>query len=244
MALSYDKIGVDYARLRRPDPRIAARVRAALGEARTVVNVGAGAGSYEPADRTVVAVEPSARMIAQRPRDAAPAVRAAASALPFADGAFGASLAILTVHHWQDKAAGLSELRRVARDRVVVLTFDPDCRAAWLLDYLPELAELDAGQMPQMSAYEAALGPVEITPVPIPHDCLDGFLYAYWRRPQAYLDPRIRKGSSSFWALGERAVPGLKRLEADLGSGAWAKRYAALTGLAEIDAGYRLVVAR
>jgi SAM-dependent methyltransferase len=238
----YDRIGADYAALRRPDPRIAAPLLAALGAARSIVNVGAGTGSYEPAGARVVAVEPSAAMIAKRAPAAAPAVRAVAEALPFADSSFDAAMAVLTIHHWRDPAAGLAELRRVARGPVVLLTFDPADRP-WLTDYLPALARLDAAQMPPLDLYARILGPVEIAPVLVPHDCSDGFLYAYWRRPHLYLDPRRRSGSSSFWALDDVA-DGLERLRADLASGAWHRRYAALAGADCYDAGYRLVIAR
>jgi SAM-dependent methyltransferase len=241
MDAKYDRIGVNYAALRRPDPRIAAAIDEALGDARTVLNVGAGTGSYEPAGRQVTAVEPSLEMIRKRPPGAAPAVQASAEALPFADDAFDAAMAILTLHHWRDKAAGLAEMRRVTRGRVVLLTFDPGSRP-WLTDYLPELAALDEAQMPAMADYARWLGPVRIVPVPIPHDCSDGFLYAWWRRPEAYLDPHIRSGSSSFWALGD-VEAGLRRLKRDLETGEWQRRYADLVALDAWDAGYRLVVA-
>ncbi len=237
----YDVIGVNYADLRKPDARIAAMIHAALGAARTVLNVGAGAGSYEPNDRDVTAVEPSLEMIRKRPASAARAIQASAAALPFADKSFDAAMAILTVHHWPDKAAGLHELRRVTRGPIVLLTFDPAHRP-WLIDYLPQLATLDAAQMPQMGDYAQWLGDVHISPVPVPWDCSDGFLYAYWRRPAAYLDPRIRSGSSSFWRI-EEAEAGLARLKADLATGAWATRYADLMARDTYDAGYRLVVA-
>lgn len=241
MAL-YDTIGVDYDRLRRRDPRIARQINAALGNALTVVNVGAGAGSYEPHDRKVTAVEPSAEMIRQRPRGSAIAVQASAEALPFSDATFDAAMAVLTVHHWKDQAAGLRELRRVARGPVVILTYDPAARP-WLTDYLPELAALDEAQMPPLSFYRKHLGSVTIAPVLVPHDCRDGFLYAFWRRPEVYLDARYRKGSSSFWALSDALDPGLARLERDLASGAWDERYGDLAKLASYDAGYRLVIA-
>lgn len=179
-------------------------------------------------------------MIGQRPRDAAPAVQAVAAALPFADRSFDAALAVLTVHHWPDPAAGLREIRRVTRGRIVILTFDPDARP-WLTDYLPALADLDRDQMPALGDYARTLGPVRIVPLLVPHDCTDGFLYAYWRRPEAYLDPHVRSGSSSFRAIGDMG-PGLARLEADLASGAWARRYADLRDLDAYDAGYRLVI--
>jgi SAM-dependent methyltransferase len=239
---AYDTIGVNYAQLRRPDPRIAARIAAALGPARIVLNVGAGAGSYEPADRRVTALEPSTEMIRQRPGSAGPVVQGRAEALPFTEDRFDACMAVLTVHHWSDQAQGLRELRRVASGRVVILTYDPAFRGFWLADYIPELVALDERQMPPMEAYEARLGPVEVSPLPIPHDCTDGFLSAYWRRPAAYLDPRIRAAMSSFWALGDVSEP-LLRLERDLADGAWARRYSELVDREESDCGYRLVVA-
>lgn len=242
MAAVYDSIGLNYAALRLPDARIAARIDRALGEAQTVLNVGAGTGSYEPAHRTVTAVEPSAAMINQRPAHAAPVVQASAEALPFADGSFDAAMAVLTVHHWSDKAKGLREMRRVARGPVVLLTFDPALKKSWLADYLPALETLDDAQMPLMADYAEWLGPVRVEAVPVPHDCSDGFLYAYWRRPHAYLDPHVRSGSSSFWAIPDLET-GLARLADDLASGAWEARYGHLMSLDALDLGYRLVIA-
>ena len=243
MNAQYDTIGLRYAELRRPDPRIAGPIHAALGDARRVVNVGAGAGSYEPEGRVVTAVEPSAEMIAQRPPSGAVVVRGSAEALPFEDGASDAAMAVLTVHHWTDKPKGMAEMRRVARGPVVVLTYDPAFRDFWLFDYFPELAALDEGQMPPMEAYAGWLGSARISPVPIPHDCTDGFLAAYWRRPEAYLDRRVRDAMSSFWKIGDIGR-GLDRLRSDLDSGAWNERYGALLALEARDCGYRLVVAR
>jgi SAM-dependent methyltransferase len=241
MSAKYDSIGINYAELRQPDRRIGRIIERALGSAETILNVGAGTGSYEPADRSLIAVEPSREMIRKRKPSAAKAIQASAGDLPFEDKSFDAAMAILTIHHWPDKQAGLREMRRVTRGRIVLLTFDPAHRP-WLTDYLPELTELDEAQMPEMSDYERWLGSVEITPVLVPHDCSDGFLYAYWRRPAAYLDARIRSGSSSFWAIGN-AEAGLQELRRDLESGAWERRYAELLTLEEYDAGYRLVVA-
>ncbi len=240
MRATYDTIGVSYSDLRKPDPRIERVIGRALGPATTVLNVGAGAGSYEPADRRVTAIEPSAEMIRQRRASAAPAVQGYAEDLPFDDKSFDASMAILTVHHWADKEKGLKEMRRVTRGRVVVLTYDPSHRGFWLMDYIPDLVALDEAQMPRISDYEAWLGPVEICAVPIPHDCADGFLYAYWRRPAAYLDPRIRAAMSSFWTLGTVAE-GLRKLAGDLDTGVWAQRNADLLDLDAYDVGYRLV---
>ncbi|MEM7634948.1 MAG: class I SAM-dependent methyltransferase, partial [Pseudomonadota bacterium] len=221
MHTSYDTIGVNYSDLRKPDARIEKVISNALGPAETVLNVGAGTGSYEPTGRSVTAVEPSAEMIRQRNASAAPVVQGYAENLPFDDNSFDASMAVLTVHHWTDKAKGFHEMRRVTRGPVVVLTYDPAFRAFWLLDYFPELVALDEGQMPKLSDYREWLGPVAISPVPIPHDCSDGFLSAYWRRPAAYLDPKVRAAMSSFWKVGD-VSQALGRLDKDLESGAWA----------------------
>lgn len=241
MIAQYDRIGLNYGELRKPDPRIADAIHGALGQAQTVLNIGAGTGSYEPTDRQVTAVEPSLEMIRKRSRLAAKAIQASADNLPFDDNYFDAAMAILTVHHWPDIEAGLREVRRVTRGRIVILTFDPLFRP-WLTDYLPELAALDDARIPAMENYERWLGPIEVIPVLVPHDCTDGFLYAYWRRPEAYLDARIRSGSSSFWAIGD-VGPGLQKLEHDIATGEWERRHADLLTRDVYDAGYRIVVA-
>ncbi|HSF96320.1 MAG TPA: class I SAM-dependent methyltransferase [Thermohalobaculum sp.] len=238
----YDTIGIDYARLCRPDPRIAAQIHAALGDAGSVLNVGAGAGSYEPADREVTAVEPSARMIAQRPPGSAPVVQAVAENLPFADKSFDAAMTVLSVHHWTDRRRGLAEMRRVARGPIVILTFDPESAYFWLADYIPALVDLDQGSMPTLGQVAAWLGPADVAAVPVPHDCTDGFLCAYWRRPEAYLDPRVRAAISSFARIGDIDAP-LRRLARDIETGEWARRHAGLLALESCDCGYRLVVA-
>lgn len=236
----YDRIGAGYAARRKPDPRIAARIDEALGDAATVLNLGAGTGSYEPENRTVIAVEPSTAMIAQRPAGAPPVVLASAESLPFDDDSFDAAMAVLTVHHWHDKAGGLAEMKRVARRIVAILTYDPAHPGCWLNEYFPALRTLDEKQMPAITLYEQALGAIEVSPVPVPGDCTDGFLYAYWRRPEAYLDPATRSGSSSFWKIPD-VEGGLARLEADLASGEWHRRNGHLLELPELDLGYRLV---
>jgi ubiquinone/menaquinone biosynthesis C-methylase UbiE len=239
---TYDTIGLNYANLRQPDPRLAAVIHAALGDAKTVLNVGAGAGNYEPAHLDVTAIEPSQEMIRQRPVGAALAIQGRAEALPFAENSFDAVMAVLTVHHWTDKAAGLAEMRRVSRGGIVLLTFDPAHAGCWLTDYIPELITLDQGQMPAMADYAEWLGgTATITPVPVPHDCSDGFLYAYWRRPRAYLDPRIRTGMSSFWKI-DGVDGALAGLAADLDSGEWDRLYGGRMALDALDVGYRLVV--
>ena len=243
MSSRYDRIGLNYAALRQPDPRIAARIEDALGEARTVLNVGAGAGSYEPAGREVTALEPSLEMIRQRRASTARLVQGRAEALPFADDSVDASMAVLTVHQWSDQGHGLAEMRRVTRGPVVILTYDPAFRGFWLADYIPALVALDEAQMPRLEDFAPGLGPVDIAPVPIPHDCTDGFLCAYWRRPAAYLDPKVRAAISSFWAVGD-VSDALARLDRDLRNGAWAERHADLLRLEALDCGYRLVMTR
>jgi len=240
----YDTIGRGYDAHRRPDPRIAAAIADALGAAASVVNVGAGAGSYEPADRPVVAVEPSPAMLRQRRPGAARAVQASATDLPFRDAAFGAALAVLTVHHWPDRARGLGELARVTRERVVILTWDPAAVFRfWLVDdYFPELVTLDRDIFPTLEELRRTLGRIEVRPVLVPHDCVDGFLGAYWRRPQAYLDAGVRGAISTFSKLAD-AEPGLARLRADLADGTWERRHGHLRARDAIDLGYRLVVA-
>ena len=217
---------------------------AALGDATRVVNIGAGTGSYEPADRFVVAVEPSAVMIAQRQPGAAPAVRAAAEALPFDDGQFDAAMAILTVHHWSDVPAGLAEMRRVARRRVV-LTFDAEVHArTWLMDYIPEITSLPSSVGPAEAELVEGLGVrTSVEVVPVPHDCDDGMMVAYWRRPQAYLDHATHAGASALSHVDHDVlVRGLSRLEDDLRSGEWDRRYGYLRELDSFDCGLRLIV--
>jgi SAM-dependent methyltransferase len=180
-------------------------------------------------------------MIGQRPASAPRAVQGCAENLPFPDKSFDASMAVLTVHHWTDQGRGMAEMRRVTRGSIVILTYDPMFRDFWLLDYFPELASLDDEQMPRMEAYAKWLGAARISTVPIPHDCIDGFLAAYWRRPDSYLDPHIRSGMSSFWKIGDVSA-GLDQLAKDLRSGAWAKKYGGLLEQETRDCGYRLVI--
>ena len=242
----YDAIGATYTVTRRTEPRIAARIWAALGDARTVLNVGAGTGSYEPADRDVTAVEPSALMRGQRPEGAAPCVAAAAESLPFADQSFDAAMAFATVHHWQDPIAGLREMRRVAR-RVVVFTHDSGDTGwrhrFWLTrDYLPEVADLLVGR-PSLTEQARAIG-ARTEPVLIPWDCADGFFEAYWRRPEAYFDERVRRGVSVWSRVGPDAEQGaLRSLRADLASGRWAERNRDLVDLETAELGLRLLIA-
>jgi SAM-dependent methyltransferase len=244
MTKLYDDIGQNYAGQRQPDHRIAAAIGKTLTGCESVLNVGAGSGSYEPRLPTVVAVEPSRTMIEQRPVDAAPVIQARAEALPFRDASFDAVLAILTVHHWSDQAKGLAECWRVARSRLVLLTMDFEaCAKFWLFEYFPELFRIDRNIFPPISRYAEAFDVVEMVPVPIPADCRDGFLGAYWQRPRAYLNPAVRKSISTFSKISD-VGPQLQMLTTDIDTGVWEQRHGTLRKLEFLDLGYRLVIAR
>jgi SAM-dependent methyltransferase len=244
----YDRIGLRYHKTRREDPTIAAAILAALGDATPVVNVGAGTGSYEPADRRVLAVEPSTVMLAQRPPGAAPAVRAGAEALPLRDGSFGAAMGVLTVHHWSDRARGLAEMRRVARGPVVLFARDPRAVSGWWLHhYFPATKRLEASWEVRFDELARMLGgrPLETITVPIPADCADGFNGAYWHRPRAFLDPLVWRQMSALALIPDADRDrGMSALRADLDSGEWDRRWGHLLALDELDLGYRVVIAR
>ncbi|MGA2521077.1 MAG: class I SAM-dependent methyltransferase [Acidimicrobiales bacterium] len=241
----YERDGGSYDAVRRADPSIAARIASALGPARTVLNVGAGAGSYEPEARRVVAVEPSAAMRARRPPGVGPVVDAVAERLPFAPASFDAALAVLTVHHWRDRSAGLQEMRRIARGPVVVLTFDPEAlERYWLAHYAPELMEVERRRYPPLDAIDAALGGgAAVWEVPIPRTCTDGFTEAFFGRPEAFLDPRIRRAQSA-WGFLEAGVEErcVARLRHDLESGTWDERYGSCRRQDDFAGAVRLVV--
>jgi SAM-dependent methyltransferase len=246
----YDSLGRTYTTTRHADPRIAAAIWAVLGDARTVLNVGAGAGNYEPADREVVALEPSPVMIAQRPAAAARVVQGRAEELPFEDGSFDVVMAVLSDHHWSDRRRGLLELRRVARDRVVLFNANPaEFGLFWLTsEYLPDAFELISARHRAPGAWEdalrEALGPVALTPVPVPHDCTDGFYGAYWRRPEAYLEPDVRAGISVFAQVPSGAVDrAVATLGADLETGRWHERHRELLTMDELHLGYYVITA-
>jgi hypothetical protein len=243
----YEANGSGYAVRRRPDPRIAALVHAALGDARTVINVGAGAGSYEPTDRHVVAVEPSAAMRAQRPLHLAPALDATAERLPFDDDSFDAAMATITIHQWSDLDGGLRELRRVSRGPVAILTFDAVALAAfWLTDYVPEVIATERERFPAIDHVVAVLGgEVEVLDVPIPSDCTDGFGEAYYARPEAFLQEEVRAAQSGWVLTDPDAVArGVAKLADDLASGRWDERYGHLRQQAEYVGAVRLITAR
>ena len=240
----YDSIGRGYAAFRRPDHRIASAIDAAVGDAVSVVNIGAGTGSYEPSDRTVIAVEPSDVMIRQRPAGTAPCIQGSAEALPLKTASVDAAMAVLSAHHWTDLERGFGKMARVARKRAVLLTWVADAAPFWLTeDYFPEIRAHDREIFPNSAALatmlEREIGPVHMTPVLIPHDCTDGLLCAYWRRPESYLSAEVRSAMSSFAQI--KAEAGLARLRADLSSGRWAERNRHLLALDALDLGYRIV---
>jgi SAM-dependent methyltransferase len=246
----YDRIGQSYSATRQTDPRLAALIWEALGDAETVLNVGAGLGAYEPRDRSVCAVEPSAVMIGQRPAGAARAVQAGAEALPFGDSSFDAVMAVLSDHHWRDRRQGFRELRRVARQRVVLFNADPaEADLFWLtVEYLPGFLDLIPARYRAAGAWqselEESLGPVRLIAAPIRHDCLDGFYGAFWRRPAAYLDASVRAGISVFAALDADDVGhAVHELGADLRSGLWEERHGDLRDRSELHLGYYLAIA-
>ncbi len=246
----YDRIGRSYSATRRADPRLAASIWKALGDAQTVVNVGAGAGGYEPPDRDVVPIEPSAVMIAQRPTAAASAVQGQAEELPFPDASFDAAMAVLSDHHWRDRLRGLRELRRVARRRIVLFNANPgEAALFWLTaEYLPGFLEVIPARYRRVGAWQRelqnALSSLKLLPVPIPHDCSDRFYGAFWRRPAAYLRPEVRAGISVFQRLaGHEVDRAVEQLRADLDSGAWDDRHRALAPLPELHLGYYVVIA-
>jgi|SRR5215469_3828830 len=246
MAL-YDSLGRTYGATRRADPRIAGQIGQALARCDSVVNIGAGTGSYEPT-QTIAAIEPSQTMIGQRQLGAARAIRAVAEHLPLRDNCVDAALAVLTVHHWTDVAAGIAEMRRIARRRLVLLTWDADVfgERFWLVsEYLPEARAADAALAVPVDRLMSLLADPVIMPVPVPHDCADGFAAAFWRRPDAYLDSAVQAGMSLFTKSGDAAVEdGLARLAADLQSGRWRREHAGLLELSQLDLGYRLITAR
>jgi SAM-dependent methyltransferase len=243
----YSSLAVDYADVRRPDPRIGAQLAAALGDARKVLNVGAGTGSYEPVDRHAVAVEPSAEMRAKRAPDLPPAIDAAAGALPFDDDAFDAALGVFTVHHWPDLEAGLAEVRRVTRGPVVIMTADPAALGdLWVAEYSPEFHAVERRRYPSPERIGAALGgELEVRPLRIPLDCTDGFTDAFYGRPEAMLEPAVRRAQSAWSFVDDAAQARFEtRLRADLDSGAWDERLGELRQTPEFVGSIRILVSR
>jgi SAM-dependent methyltransferase len=246
VVIAYDKIGRNYGEDRRTDPRLAAAIWDALGDSRSVINVGAGAGSYEPSDRVVLAIEPSATMIAQRQPSAARVVQAVAENLPVDDKSFDAAMAVLTIQHWDDLEEGLAELRRVARHKIVIVTMDVDkLGELWLIrDYVPEMLPIHIAAFPSISFLSQALPNVSTSVVAVPRDCTDRFMAALWARPEAYLDGRTRSATSPWHQLPSHVVdPALRRLEEDLDRGRWDEQYGELRRRPTLDVGLRIVCA-
>jgi SAM-dependent methyltransferase len=245
-APAYDRIGLSYSEVRRADPRFEAAIRGALGDAKRVLNIGAGAGSYEPNDREVIAVEPSPVMIAQRPTHAAPAIQGTAESLPLEDKSVDATMGVFTMQHWDDVDRGLAEVLRVTRERIVFLTLDVDVTAEmWLCrDYLPEIVEHDRETFPTVAHLQDVLPGLQVRTVLVPTDCTDGFCVALWSRPEAHLDPAVRR-ASSIWHLLPPSVmdSGVDRLRRDLESGEWDRRHGQLRMQGALDVGVRLVEA-
>jgi hypothetical protein len=242
MTLNYDNFAEQYNTYRRPDPRIAEMIWKHLSGAVRILNVGAGIGSYEPIDREVIALEPSEKMIALRPKTAAPAVQGYAEQIPFKDNEFDAAMALLTIHHWTDLPHGLGEMMRVANGKIVLMTWIDQEPHFWLEDYIPQLRDADYSLFPSVTELEEMLGPITAEPVPVPHNCTDGFFGAYWRRPEAYLDAKVRDAISAFARIESNELnEGLTRLESDVSSGVWKIKYAHLLDKNSLDLGYRLV---
>lgn len=240
MSVNYDEVAGEYENYRTPDPRIEKAIKQHLKTSRKILNVGAGRGAYEPTDMEVVAVEPSAGMIAARPAERPPAIHGYAESLPFEDKEFDASMAILTIHHWHDLEAGLREMKRVTRGKVILFTWDGTYDEFWPADYFPEI-NIDETLFPSISKLQALLGDIEVEAIEIPHDCTDGFMCAYWRRPEMYLDAGARQAISTFSRI-IHVEAGLRRLEADLKSGEWEQKYGQILKEETLDCGYKLVV--
>lgn len=239
---NYNIVGQHYSSLRKPDPVIARIIHSQLTDVLSIINIGAGTGSYEPLDKFIVAIDPSETMLAQRATNNAVLVRGCAEQLPFQTGSFDAALAVLTIHHWDNWEAGLREARRVAAKKIVIFTWVGMPHGFWLFDYFPEIEHIDKNLFPTVEQLSKVLGRVKVIPVPIPAMCTDGFLCAYWRRPESYLNPQIRSAISTFSRI-NNIESGLKKLSQDLETGAWHKRYCGLLDLPSHDFGYRLVVA-
>ena len=240
----YDQIGTNYAVTRRTDPQIAQQLYAELKGATRIVNIGAGTGSYEPAGVDLVAVEPSAEMIAQRKSGAYPVEQAFAEKLPFADNSFSHAMTVLSMHHWSNRAAAFGEINRVATEKFVAITWDPTSEPFWLTrDYFPEIHEMDKAIFPDLAELTEHFDDVKMVPLQIPNNCQDGFFAAFWQRPEAYLSSQVRQAMSPFAKI-RNLSEGLQKLQNDLASGAWAAKNHAILDVPFLDAGYRLVTAK
>lgn len=237
----YDKIGNNYSVTRCTDPRIARQLNCELQGATRIVNIGAGTGSYEPENVDLVAVEPSSKMISQRKISAHPVEQAFAEKLPFENNSFSHAMTVLSMHHWENLELAFSEINRVATEKFIAISWDPDSDPFWLTrDYFPQIYEKDKRIFPKLETLSDHFDNVIISPLLIPSDCKDGLLAAFWKRPQAYLTSKVRQSTSAFSEL-NNLTTGLQKLETDLASGVWAKNNNAILGLSSIDVGYRLI---
>ena len=241
MTVNYDALAADYQAYRIPDQRISEKIDAQLEKAGSILNVGAGTGSYEPAHCRVVALEPSQEMILKRSYGKAEAILGSAENIPFQDDEFDIAMGILTIHHWQNISRGLAEMKRVAKKKVVLLTWIDDSPRFWIQDYFPEMRDIDRQIFPTLAELESYLGKINVEVVEIPEDCTDGFMCAYWKRPAAYLDYRVRAAISTFSRM-KNHESGLAKLKIDFESGEWRSRYGKLLDASSLDLGYRLVV--
>jgi len=242
MVAIYDKIGARYSVSRREDPRIAKKIYPFLIGAESVLNIGAGSGSYEPLDLNVLAVEPSQDMIKQRSKNLAPVTQACAESLPFNKRAFTHSMSVLSIHHWTDRVAGFNEIKRVTKNRFVAVTWDPSSQPFWLTEaYFPEIYTIDESIFPSLDEFVKHFPGVKFYSLEIPADCIDGFTAAYWARPHAYLDPLVRSGMSTFSKL-PNIEPGLRKLKLDIESGLWDRKYGYLRSQEKLDVGYKIAV--
>ncbi|MFN8439239.1 MAG: class I SAM-dependent methyltransferase [Caldilineaceae bacterium] len=240
----YDDIGGTYSVTRCTDPKVASQLYPELQGATRILNIGAGTGSYEPENVELVAVEPSAKMIAQRKPGSYPVEQAFAEKLPFADNSFSHAMTVLSMHHWTDRHAAFDEINRVATEKFVAITWDPHSEPFWLTrDYFPEIYEMDKPIFPDLDEISAHFDDVHIRPLLIPSDCQDGFFAAFWKRPQAYLSSTVRQSMSPFSKV-QNLEEGLRKLENDLASGTWVTKNQAILSLSSLDAGYRLISAR
>jgi SAM-dependent methyltransferase len=240
MIVKYDPLAFDYREHRKPDASFAAKIDAHAAGAKSIINVGAGTGSYEPRNCNVIALEPSVKMILNRPKDAAKAIQGLAEHIPFQRNEFDIAMGILTIHHWQNLRMGLSEMKRVARQKIVLFTWVDESPPYWMEDYFPEMRAIDRRIFPTLAELESHLGKIEVEPVEIPGDCTDGFMCAYWKRPEAYLDSGVRAAISTFSRM-KNTESGLSKLHADIESGLWRRTYGHLLDKFSLDLGYRLV---
>lgn len=244
MKAIYDKIGIDYAQKRQSDPRIASQILEKLKGAKRIVNIGAGTGSYEPKHMDLIAIEPSQEMIKQRPENAHKVIQGSAESLPLPDQSFSHALTILSMHHWKNRELAFKEINRVATDKFVAVSWNPESKPFWLTrDYFPEMIEVDRQIFPSVRELETNFDNVEVCPLLIPEDCIDGFLAAYWKRPSAYLNKAVRQSISSFSKL-DNINTGLEKLEFDLETGSWHKTNRSILNKTTLDTGYIIISAK